>query len=161
MTLVDTKSSVDTKSEYQLSTQHQTTSESSIDGRMGIIILTRKSIHISEYFATPATLRGRGLAIEVSIPTEAGPCLKMVIIGIYAPDQGKGALQYMNFLQELRNWIAAIMSGRRAQSPYYVMGDFNAVLDNFRDSYNPVRAPNIYNQDRSFLGWQKQCLSNA
>jgi hypothetical protein len=86
LTLVDTKSRVENISEYQPSNQHHTTSESAVDGKMGIMILTRKSIHISEYFETPSLLRGRGLAIEISIPTEAGPCLSMVIIVIYAPD---------------------------------------------------------------------------
>jgi exonuclease III len=69
LTLVDTKSRVDTSQEYQPSNQHLTTSESSVDGRNGIMILTRKTIRITEYVTTPVTLRGRGLAIEVSLPT--------------------------------------------------------------------------------------------
>ena len=79
-----------------------------------------------------------------------------MIIGVYAPDQGKGAVTYRRFLQDLKIWIAAIMSGRRTRSPYYLMGDFNAVLDNHRDSYNQVRAPNIYNQDTSFQNFVRE-----
>jgi exonuclease III len=155
LTLVDTKYRVESSQEYQPSNQHHTTSETSIDGRNGIMILTRKHIGISEHFTTPVTLRGRGLAIEVSLPT-TGPCLEMVIIGVYAPDQGKGAVVYIKFLQDLKNWIATIMYGRRAHSPYYLMGDFNAVLYSYRDSYNQVRAPNIYNQDTSFQGFTRE-----
>ena len=159
--LVDTKTATEHSEGYQPSLHHKAFHETTEIGNLGISIFIRKNIMVSERFATPPSMRGRALAVELKFPNtqiDVGASeITLVLVGIYAPDPSKPIAEYRIFLIKLRQWIREIkLTANRAHTQFIISGDFNAILNSQRDSFNPVRAPNVYSQDLIFQDWKRE-----
>ena len=116
------------------------------DNKWGVTIMTRTNLTTEKIKLTAADCtKGRVTAVEINIPTlDANISIKIGVVGVYAPDSRYTADEIRIFFTELKR-IVALVKGRCDY--VYVGGDFNAVTDNIKDSFNYRRAPHIYPQD--------------
>ena len=126
------------------------------EGKWGVSIFHKESICVtgtsSEWGRLHPLLVGRINAIKVNLNPGSSikPSTEAWFIGVYCPPQSSGltADDMKSFHYQLRACIRNNMD-----TPYfYILGDFNAILNHQLDHYNEVRAPTYSLCDR--LVWK-------
>jgi exonuclease III len=116
------------------------------ENKWGVTVMSR--VHLSASRTTHdlhEILRGRLIAVEILLPSETqGAPVKIGIIGVYAPDSSYHAGQVITFFTELKKVIS---NTKDACDFTYIGGDFNAVMNGTRDSFNYRRPPRTYIRD--------------
>eukprot|EP00959_Pyramimonas_sp_CCMP1952_P038889 814269-Pyramimonas_sp.AAC.1 len=123
------------------------TNEFAHENKWGVSILTRVHLAVTRCdINLHEILTGRIVAVEILMPSEGqAPPIKLGIVGVYAPDSSYHAGQIVVFFTELEKVLQKV---KDSCDFTYMGGDFNAVMNNARDSFNYRRPPRTYQRDR-------------
>ncbi|KJA15684.1 hypothetical protein HYPSUDRAFT_58684 [Hypholoma sublateritium FD-334 SS-4] len=92
-------------------------------GKWGVIISVRRGIFNVQPVPTPGTLRGRAIALDLTVSTEDNRGFNHRLIGIYSPWIPGGSVD-----DEQPFWPEITSLCHTAKFSWSVYGDFNATL---------------------------------